>query len=442
MYNLLFNENLTPESLENELSLVFEQIVNAVGANCGTIALAPVGKDYFIECAISGYGQDGFYYGFLSRGGGHLEKVEASILPLIFYAKEFKLYFNYSDFALVSRIIAKRGNVVGFVLFEFTGVCKDIMSLFIGMFANRVGQIYSLKYKNDDGEKAIEFSDKSDFGIIELLVSFSSGFEKINSDFFPPVLLIGGGNGSGKKSLAKYIYRKFEYSGDFIFINSIPEQLGKLEKSLENWTKMIRHGVIVFDGVDSFNVGQQNLFYQFLQKEKKACSLFFIDRNESRVDTYQPFWDILNENSVFLPKLNLLDKIVLLEVIRKMFYELKLLHGRSGLKLSNRTLDLLAKHDYSENLKELRGLLENSIVRAKGSEIDLDENYLASTCEPQPITLTNEDLNLRKCVENMERQKIILASKLFAGNQMRMSKALGISRGSLQYKMKQFDLEF
>jgi transcriptional regulator with PAS, ATPase and Fis domain len=52
----------------------------------------------------------------------------------------------------------------------------------------------------------------------------------------------------------------------------------------------------------------------------------------------------------------------------------------------------------------------------------------------------DEDLDLRRSVEVLEKQKVLHAMKLFSGNQMRMSKALGISRGSLQYKMKQMGL--
>ena len=34
----------------------------------------------------------------------------------------------------------------------------------------------------------------------------------------------------------------------------------------------------------------------------------------------------------------------------------------------------------------------------------------------------------------------LLANKIFSGTQIRMAKALGVSRGSLQYKMKQLEL--
>jgi transcriptional regulator with PAS, ATPase and Fis domain len=56
------------------------------------------------------------------------------------------------------------------------------------------------------------------------------------------------------------------------------------------------------------------------------------------------------------------------------------------------------------------------------------------------ILIDDEDLDLRRSVEILEKHKVLHAMKLFSGNQMRMSKALGISRGSLQYKMKQMGL--
>ena len=56
------------------------------------------------------------------------------------------------------------------------------------------------------------------------------------------------------------------------------------------------------------------------------------------------------------------------------------------------------------------------------------------------LLIDDEDLDLRRSVEFLEKQKVLHAMKLFSGTQMRMSKALGISRGSLQYKMKHMGL--
>lgn len=442
LYNLLFSENFIPEKLENELFLVIDQILDAVGANCGTIALAPINEKYYVECATSGYGEEGFFYEFLSRDLKHLKNVEESSLPLVFYSKDYKLYFDYSDFALVCRIPVKDSRPVGFVLFEFTGMYQDIMSLFLGMFAIRIGQIYSQKYDLCLKDNLVDFGNgEVKIDLMDLLAPLSRGFQGIKNLLKnPDVLLISGKKGTGKKSFAKYIYQTFRYKGDCIFINSIPEQFGKLERALAEWTIMVGNGVVVFDDVRSFSIGQQDLFYQFLKNKKGDFSLFFIDSENDGINFYQPFWDMLNEHIVVLPELNYLDKEELQVIIKKMFYDLKMLHGRSGLKISASTIDLLTKYNYSENLRELRGILENSILRSKDSLIEIDDLNIGSKSDLKSMVLANEDLNLRKCVENLERQKIILANKLFAGNQMRMAKALGISRGSLQYKMKQFEL--
>jgi DNA-binding protein Fis len=84
---------------------------------------------------------------------------------------------------------------------------------------------------------------------------------------------------------------------------------------------------------------------------------------------------------------------------------------------------------------------ENHISYLKQLLVKLFAQRLAKTI----ICLETEsnpemDLDLRKGVHELEREKIETANRIFEGNQVRMAKALGISRGSLQYRLKQMEL--
>lgn len=113
--------------------------------------------------------------------------------------------------------------------------------------------------------------------------------------------------------------------------------------------------------------------------------------------------------------------------------------GREDLRLSEENLHKVLKMNFGKNLSGLRNLLEESILSSSGSEIGILDRK-----ESRDRILTipdSEDLDLRRAVEAVERQKILLAQKLFSGNQIRMARALGISRGSLQYKLKQLEID-
>ncbi|PKA18517.1 helix-turn-helix domain-containing protein, partial [Leptospira haakeii] len=114
------------------------------------------------------------------------------------------------------------------------------------------------------------------------------------------------------------------------------------------------------------------------------------------------------------------------------------LHGRPDLALSEDAIESLVESSSCQNLEDLRNAIEEAVLNSGSGEIrnsDLKKEGPKGISLPDP-----EDLDLRKAVEAVERQKILLADKLFGGNQIRMAKALGISRGSLQYKLKNLGL--
>jgi DNA-binding NtrC family response regulator len=100
----------------------------------------------------------------------------------------------------------------------------------------------------------------------------------------------------------------------------------------------------------------------------------------------------------------------------------------------------LTEKKWIGNFEELKNSLGKAIWKSTSNVLNWDEE---SPGEDKPVAIgiqDSDDLDLPKCVEALERQKILLAEKIFAGNQLRMAKALKISRGALQYKMKNLGL--
>lgn len=412
----------------------FRETAPFLGVVCGVVVWEAEDRSGFVEKARFGYSEEGFFYEFMARGMGNLEKLSNRKEPLVFPAGEYELFSDIAKFAFVSGIYEGK-RLVGFLLVEMDrdsdyGV---VVSHLLGTYLEK-GLSLPQNALGGDGR---------DHLAIAKMVELDEGLqEKIRKLSAESLVLVTGPEGSGKKSLVKYLHKKNSHLGNFILINSIPENLGKLEKALLSWEELAApEGVLAFDKIPHLGLGQQRIFFEWLEDTKFSGKIYFIDRNEKKMEIYAPFWAKLEKNSLNLPSLDSLEKEDLGEIVKALFSEICLQNNRESLRLSKEALNKLKYSGYPGNLEELRNLLGNAIWRSRGLEVGLDEVLgVGSENLVQMDMPTSDDLDLPKSIEALERQKILHAQKLFSGNQLRMAKALKISRGSLQYKMRNLGL--
>ncbi len=109
---------------------------------------------------------------------------------------------------------------------------------------------------------------------------------------------------------------------------------------------------------------------------------------------------------------------------------------RRDIRVQSSALERMISYDWPGNWVELQNTLESAFLLCKSSQIEV------SDLKPD---LTSElnffgDLNLRRQALELGKNLILRAYALHGGNQVQMAKALGISRGSLQYKMEKYGL--
>lgn len=91
------------------------------------------------------------------------------------------------------------------------------------------------------------------------------------------------------------------------------------------------------------------------------------------------------------------------------------------------------RHSWPGNVRELQHVMERAIVLATGDELTADDVAVSHTRQDVPA---KETLNL----EALEREAIMRAIGLSAGNLSQAAELLGISRYALYRKIEKYGL--
>jgi PAS domain S-box-containing protein len=304
------------------------------------------------------------------------------------------------------------------------------------------------------------------------LMKINSSVEKIihfatrTTDQLYPILLSGEA-GVGKETVARMINHSTGRSEPFLTVscNTIPsglletelfgfqggafgdaaeERLGKLD--------LARGGTIYLRSIHTMPLSTQEKLAQVLNKRK----YYRVGGEEALpleclvIASCVPEIDSLIAKGTFLQKLYYTFHSQLIPPLRERKAELpELFHlilaelahglGKPMPRLTSETMAALTLYHWPGNLMQLRNVMERLVTFSNGQDIMLNE--LPDTLQMDTLTnLTQESLPLSVFSEEMERTKIKEALERSGGNKANASRLLGISRGSLYYKMKQYGL--
>ncbi|TGM06676.1 response regulator [Leptospira jelokensis] len=420
--------------MDSVLPALWIELCTEFGLHCGVVVLKAEGEDSFYESASFGYGEDGFYYSFLNRGSVHWETLMTSKEPVSFPGVEFPVFGKNTN-AIGIRIHAKES--VGFLLVELEGKPSFSVLTLLVLFAEKIGTEW--ERANFIHSPASQVPVSLD-GAHRFFRDEISNLETAVSEFRENrIVSIFGAAGTGKKSLAKWIHQSQNPDAPILVVESLPDHFGKFEKAIFEWGKEANVGSLVFTNVQSFSLGQQQILVDWWSKSGYKGFLFLLGPTEFGQEILPEFKQLLERNSIFLPSLRLLPKGSFVRIIQSIFQELCRTQNRLGLVLSPQAEKELSGRVYQENFVELRNRILSGILTCRTQTVEVSDLEVGKV--RMDLEIPNaEDLDLRRGIEALERQKILLAMRIFSGNQIRMAKALGISRGSLQYKMKQLGL--
>jgi len=108
--------------------------------------------------------------------------------------------------------------------------------------------------------------------------------------------------------------------------------------------------------------------------------------------------------------------------------------------VSKEAMDILMKHDYPGNVRELENIIQRGVVMAR-TELVTTEDLPSSIGELTSEADVKMTGSLEQSVENLEKNMIRHALRESNGNQSQAARSLDISERTLRYKMKKYKMK-
>jgi len=174
-------------------------------------------------------------------------------------------------------------------------------------------------------------------------------------------------------------------------------------------------------------------------KWKNFFCLFTSNYDVQKMVEFEKFdpqlWEVIKNNRILLPPLRKVPKNQLIEEVKKYIDKL-IINYRKKVILSDATVEKIKNYSWPGNLEELYQTIETAFILSREGIIQESDLLIGLWKDYE-----KKDLNLRKNIENLEKAYILKAYRLLGGNQVHMANVLGISRGSLQYKLQKYGIK-
>ena len=284
-------------------------------------------------------------------------------------------------------------------------------------------------------------------------------------------ILITGESGTGKGLVARAIHEKDANRHDKPFIEiscgALTETLLESElfghvkgaftgaiKDKEGRFEYAQGGTIFLDEIDSFSLNLQVKLLRVLQDgtfervgdnvSRKADARIIVATNQNLTDLVEKgdfredLYYRINVIAIQTPPLR--DRREDIALLTEHFIKL---YSRGNNKrisrCSDETLKLFNSYAWPGNIRELQNAIEGAVIMAKTEVINTWDIPNVAKFENTQFR-KNDETNLRKAVEEPEREHIISILEECGWNRIRAAKALGVNRTTLYNKMKKYNI--
>jgi len=284
-------------------------------------------------------------------------------------------------------------------------------------------------------------------------------------------VLISGESGTGKEVISDYIYKMSNRSNNaFIKVNcgALPEGLleselfghekgsftGAISRKIGRFERANR-GTIFLDEIGEIPLSTQVKLLRVLQQKEiervGGTETIKIDvrviaatnRNLEKMVEEGTFREDLyyrlNVIPVFMPPLRERKEDIPL-LIRYFISRFSIKMHKAPLSVNDDAMEVLVKHYWRGNIRELENFVERMIILTQDSKItlqNLPSEIKAYKGDETKYVVPEEGINL----ELVEKDFIEQALKLANSNQTKAAELLGITRHTLLYRIEKYDIK-
>ncbi|HWQ75732.1 MAG TPA: sigma-54 dependent transcriptional regulator [Syntrophomonas sp.] len=290
-------------------------------------------------------------------------------------------------------------------------------------------------------------------------------------------VLITGESGTGKSLLAQVIHdASSRKNAPFITINcaTLPENL--LESELFGHEKgaftgavsaqtgkfeLAKNGTIFLDEISTLSANTQAKLLRVIQDKKfervggertLEVDVRIIAATNERLDLAvkegrfrEDLFYRLNVITVEMPPLR--DRAEDIPLL--VYFFINRFHEKLGVNISSvssEAMDLLIRYKWPGNIRELENVIERAMILEDDAEIGIDclpahirlikrESHRNASAEEDPL-----GLKLDKAVDQAEKELMLEVLEKTNGHRAKAAEILGISRRTLQYKLKKYGI--
>ena len=331
---------------------------------------------------------------------------------------------------------------------------KIIVERAIKQYELRVENIY---YREEE-EKRFNFDE-----IIGKSKAIKRVLEMVESvSVTPATVLITGESGTGKELIARAIHKNSPGNKNpFVVVNCVAFSSHLLESELFGHEKgaftgaiskrigrfeMAKGGTIFLDEIGEVDPVIQTKLLRFLQEREfervgssksikvdvRILSATNLDLKKKAEDNNfrQDLYYRLNVFNIEVPPLRERKEDIPL-LVEHFIHKYNKILNKKVEEISPQAMELLLNYDYPGNIRELENILERSMIMAKNNI--MDETYFAF--------INKENFSEKKgTLKEVEKELIIKHLIQNKSNRTKTAELLGISRRSLQNKIKEYQI--
>ncbi|ALS00389.1 hypothetical protein ATZ33_03070 [Enterococcus silesiacus] len=391
------------------------------------------------------------------------------------------VYMPYKNgFELVKEIKKKSTNTIILLVTAYASIENAVDAIKLGaedyldkpydlsQLLQKIAQLLQIRLQKSKDHKIKVTKNSNLIGESPLMKKIQSTLEKVKE--LTTTVLITGESGTGKGVVARELHSLGKFKElPFIHVDCASLSQNLIESELFGYEKgaftganslkqgkfeIAKNGIIFLDEVGTLPLNLQSKLLTVLQDKQfyriggvesismHARVIAATNENiEKNVETglfREDLFYRLNVIRIEIPPLRL-RKEDIPHLAEKFIEEFSLSMNHDELIIAPYFLECLQKYEWPGNIRELENAIESSVALCDGRT--LKETDLPINIAKKAIQASNSQENyFKQSIKNQEIITILESLEKFDGHREKTANYLGITRRSLQYKLKKYNL--